>query len=149
MCMTEQVPGPQRVKIVGRHIASAPYWETCISLSIFQIWHFGDHPPGSIFHPLQCVSYLKVICAHSWEHIEAYGDLFRPKLRPVTPLFLMPNEKKHPVFPHTSINSSVLLSKLSVHLALFILATEVPLTMTGTQSLLCLLQSPFCHSCPQ
>ena len=25
MCMTEQVPGPQRVKIVGRHIASAPY----------------------------------------------------------------------------------------------------------------------------
>ena len=24
MCMTEQVPGPQRVKIVGRHIASAP-----------------------------------------------------------------------------------------------------------------------------
>ena len=25
MCMTEQVPGPQGVKIVGRHIASAPY----------------------------------------------------------------------------------------------------------------------------
>ena len=24
MCMTEQVPGPQGVKIVGRHIASAP-----------------------------------------------------------------------------------------------------------------------------
>ena len=24
MCMTEQVPGPQGVKIVGRHMASAP-----------------------------------------------------------------------------------------------------------------------------
>ena len=24
LCMTEQVPGPQGVKIVGRHIASAP-----------------------------------------------------------------------------------------------------------------------------
>ena len=24
MCMTEQVPGPQGVKIVGRHISSAP-----------------------------------------------------------------------------------------------------------------------------
>ena len=24
MCMTEQVPGPEGVKIVGRHIASAP-----------------------------------------------------------------------------------------------------------------------------
>ena len=25
MCMTEQVPGPQGVKIVGRHMSSAPY----------------------------------------------------------------------------------------------------------------------------
>ena len=71
----------------------------CISLNSLNLAFppFGDHPPGSIFHPLQCVSYLKVICAHSWEYIEAYGDLFRPKLRPVTPLFLIPNEKKHPV----------------------------------------------------
>ena len=28
MCMTEQVPGPQGVKIVGRHIASAPNRQT-------------------------------------------------------------------------------------------------------------------------
>ena len=25
MCMTEQVPGPQGVKIVGRHMSSAPW----------------------------------------------------------------------------------------------------------------------------
>ena len=28
MCMTEQVSGPQGVKIVGQHIASAPYSPT-------------------------------------------------------------------------------------------------------------------------
>ena len=26
MCMTEQVPGPQGLKIVGRHMPSAPNW---------------------------------------------------------------------------------------------------------------------------
>ena len=51
----------------------------------------------SFFHQIQCVSYLKVICAHSWEDIEAFGDLFSPKLSSVTTLFLIHNEKNHPV----------------------------------------------------
>ena len=47
MCMTEQVPGPQGVKIVGRHIASAPYSQN-MSLRDFktllgaqQMWSIG------------------------------------------------------------------------------------------------------------
>ena len=54
-------------------------------------------PHGSLFYQIQCVSYLKVICARSWEHIEAFGDLFSPKLSSVTPLFLIHNEKNHTV----------------------------------------------------
>ena len=71
----------------------------CISLNslILAFPPFGDHPPGSLFHQTKCVSYLKVICAHSCEHIEAFGDLFSPKLGSVTPLFLIQVEKNHPV----------------------------------------------------
>ena len=58
---------------------------------------FGDHTPGSLFHLIQCVSYLNVICARSKEHIEALGDLFSPKLSSVTALFLIHIEKNHPV----------------------------------------------------
>ena len=78
----EQIIGQQIFQSISLNLAFPP---------------FGDHPPGSLFHQIQCVSYLKVICAHSWEYIEAIGDHFSPKLRSITPLFLIQVEKNHPV----------------------------------------------------
>ena len=43
MCMTEQVPGPQGVKIVGRHMPSAPNESVISKLSIFSSgWNWDD-----------------------------------------------------------------------------------------------------------
>ena len=50
----------------------ANYWVTCNSQNL-AFPSFGDHPPGSFFHPIECVSYLKVICTNSLEYIEAYA----------------------------------------------------------------------------
>ena len=43
---------------------------------------FTGHLPDSILLPLELVSYLKVICAQSWEHVEAFLDLRSPKISP-------------------------------------------------------------------
>ena len=43
------------------------------------------------------VSYLKVICARSWGHIEAIGDLRSAINRLTATLFLNHNQKNHPV----------------------------------------------------
>ena len=44
------------------------------------------------------VSYQKVICARSWGHIEAIGDLRSAKNKLPAPLFLIHNQIKHPVY---------------------------------------------------
>ena len=43
------------------------------------------------------VSYQKVICARSWGHIEAFGDLRSAKNKLTATLFLIHNQKNHPV----------------------------------------------------
>ena len=43
---------------------------------------FSDHLPDSLLLPLEQCSYLKVICAQSWEDIEAFLDLRSPKISP-------------------------------------------------------------------
>ena len=43
------------------------------------------------------VSYLKVICARSWGHIEALGDLRSAKNKLTATLFLIHNQMNHPV----------------------------------------------------
>ena len=43
------------------------------------------------------VSYLKVICAQSWGHIEAFGDLRSAKNKLTAALFLIHNQMNHPV----------------------------------------------------
>ena len=44
------------------------------------------------------VSYLKVICARSWGHIEAFGDLKTAKNKLTAALFLIHNQMNHPVY---------------------------------------------------
>ena len=44
------------------------------------------------------VSYLKAICAQSWGHIEAFGDLRIAKNRLTATLFLIHNRIDHPVY---------------------------------------------------
>ena len=43
------------------------------------------------------VSYLKVICAWSWGHIEAFGNLRSAKNKLTATLFLIHNQIDHPV----------------------------------------------------
>ena len=56
------------------------------------------HQPDSLLLSLELISYLKVICAQSWQHIEALWDLRSPKICPKLAQFLKQIEKKHPVF---------------------------------------------------
>ena len=58
---------------------------------------FPGHLPDSLLLSLELISYLKVICAQSWQHIEALWDLRSPKICPKLAQFLKQIEKKHPV----------------------------------------------------
>ena len=58
---------------------------------------FPGHLPDSLLLSLELISYLKVICAQSWQHIEALWDLRSPKICPKLASFLKQIEKKHPV----------------------------------------------------
>ena len=59
---------------------------------------FPGHLPDSLLLSLELISYLKVICAQSWQHIEALWDLRSPKICPKLAPFLKQIEKKHPVY---------------------------------------------------
>ena len=61
---------------------------------------FPGHLPDSLLLSLELISYLKVICAQSWQHIEALWDLRSPKISPKLAPFLKQIEKKHPVFSY-------------------------------------------------
>ena len=59
---------------------------------------FPGHLPDSLLLSLELISYLKVICAQSWQHIEALWDLRSPKICPKLAPFLKQLEKNHPEY---------------------------------------------------
>ena len=57
---------------------------------------FPGHLPDSLLLSLELISYLKVICAQSWQHIKALWDLRSPKICPKLAPFFKQIEKKTP-----------------------------------------------------
>ena len=51
----------------------------CTKSADLEFFFFADNLAASFLNLFMRVSYLKVICAQSWGHLEAIGDLRGPK----------------------------------------------------------------------